>query len=163
MSRSRHGIISAQAGEDLRAVQSALTKAPAELRRLLDDTAAQQLSGAWFDELSKRPASPQQQKFVLADSAALPMSGGLRVSTGERRESLGRIFEFGTKDRNTVTVIRGSSKRRAHSRHASRQVPQRKPGGYIAYPAANALGKRVFAMWGQLIRKVLHDATEGSL
>jgi len=163
MSSSRHGIVSAQAGDDARAVAQSLTRAPAELRRLLDDTAAQQLSGAWFEELSRRPASPQQAKFVLADSAAMPMSAALRVSTGEPRESLGRIFEFGTNNRDSVTAVRGTSKRRAHTRHAARQLPRRRPGGYIAYPAANKLGSRVFAMWAQLIRKVLHDATEGGL
>ena len=164
MSRSRHGIVSAEAGEDARAVQASLAAAPQELRRLLDDTAADQLSGAWYDELSKRPAiSRAQSTFVLADSAALPVSAGLKVSTGERRESLGRIYEFGTNDREKRSPVRGSRRRRAHFRHTRRQLPPRKPGGYIAYPAANALGVRVFAMWSQLIRKVLHDATEGSL
>lgn len=165
---SRHGIVSAEAAEDLRAVQASLQAAPAELQRLLHDTAGDQLSGAWHDELGKQPTlNAAQSKFVLKDAEALPTATGLTVSTGETREDLGRIYEFGTKDREKTTTYfrRGSPKRRAGmvTRRTRRQLPDRKAGGHIAYPAANKLGTRVFAMWGQLINKVLHDATEGNL
>lgn len=159
---SRHGIVSAEAADDLRAVSRAIEAAPEELQRLLAATASEQLSSAWLDELGARPATGAQQKFVLAGARALPFANGLRVETGDGE--LARVFEFGTNDRDHVTTYRRRSpKGRSHrvTRHTRRQIPPRKAGGYIAYPAANKLGVRVFAMWAQLIRKVTHDWMEG--
>jgi hypothetical protein len=165
--RSRHGIVSAEAATDLLAVTQAVTAAPAELGRLLAATAASQLSGAWADELGKRPASAAQRKFVLAGARAIPNANGLRVETGDDfgiNAPMSRIYEFGTNDRDKLTTYRRRSpKGRAHyvTRHTRRQLPARRAGGYIAYPAANALGTRAFAMWAQIIRKVTHDWMEG--
>ncbi|WP_157001431.1 hypothetical protein [Agromyces laixinhei] len=162
---SRHGIVSAEAADDLRAVKSAVAAAPAELQRLLADTAADQLSAAWGEELAKRPASRAQQFFVLYGARALPFADGLRVETGDETDpGLTRAYEFGTKDREKVTTYRRRSpKGRVHSvtRHTRRQLPQRRAGGYIAYPAANKLGARVFNMWAELVHKVTHDWMEG--
>lgn len=159
---SRHGIVSAEAAADLRAVQRAIAAAPAELDRLLADTAAEQLSSAWTEELAKRPASGPQRKFVLAGARAIPFADGLRVETGEGE--LARVFEFGTNDREQYTTYRRRSpKGRTHSvtRRTRRQVPPRRAGGYIAYPAANRVGARVFNMWAELVHKVTHDWMEG--
>ena len=159
---SRHGIVSAEAAEDFRAVRRAIDAAPDNLRRLLAATGAEQLSGAWRDELSKRPATPAQQKFILTGARTIPHAGGLRVETGDGE--LARVFEFGTNDRDRFTTYRRRSpKGRPHSvtRRTRRQIPQRRAGGYIAYPAANALGARAFSMWAQLIRKVTHEWMEG--
>ena len=162
MARSRHGIVSAEAAEDFRGVQRAIDAAPDELARLLSATAADQLSGAWADELAKRPATPAQRRFVLAGARTIPHAGGLRAETGDGE--LARVFEFGTNNRETYTTYRRRSpKGRTHSvtRRTRRQIPPRRAGGYIAYPAANRLGTRAFAMWAQLIRKVTHDWMEG--
>lgn len=162
MARGRHGIVSAEAAEDFRAVLSRLEAAPADMQQLLASTAADQLSAAWGEELEKQPATPQQRKFVLTDSAAEPNVAGLRVRTGWVDEWA--AFEFGTNDRERF----GQYKRRNKSgsrttviRRTRRQLPPRKPGGYIAYPAANKLGVRVFNMWAELLRKVTGDAFDG--
>jgi len=158
----RHGIVSAEAAADLRAVRRAIDAAPEELQRLLGATAAEQLSGAWHDELEKRPATPAQRKFVLAGAVAIPFANGLRVETGDGE--LARVYEFGTKDQDKRTTYRRRSpKGRSHTvtRRTRRQIPPRRPAGYIAYPAANALGARAFSMWAQLIRKVTYDWMEG--
>lgn len=167
---SRHGIVSAEAADDLRGVQRALDAAPAELRRLLDATAAEQLSGAWFDELSKQPATPAQAKFVLAEASAIPNAAGLTVTTGDDwgiDAPMARIYEFGTKDQEKVTTYKRRNPRTGRSsyvtRHTRRQLPARRAGGYIAYPAANKLGARVFAMWAQIVSKVAHDSMEGKI
>lgn len=161
--RSRHGIVSAEAAADLDAVQRAVSAAPAELERLIAATSAQQLSGAWREELTKRPASGPQRKFVLAGAQAIPFAAGLTVTTGDGE--LARVFEFGTKDRERrATYTRRHPKSgRAHSvtRRTRRQLPQRRAQGHIAYPAANATGARVFRMWVQLVHKVTHDWMEG--
>lgn len=158
---SRHGIVSAEAAEDLRAVQSRLEAAPEDLRRLLHDTAAEQLTRAWSDELDKRPATPQQRKFVLDNPSATPHALGLWVATGHPQ--LWPPFEFGTNDRESKTtyVMRAGTKRVRVTRRTRRQLPVRRAAGYIAYPAANSLGTRAFNMWAELLRKVTGDAFDG--
>lgn len=160
---SRHGIVGAEAAADLRAVRRAVAEAPAELERLLTATAGQQLSGAWREELAKRPASRPQRKFVLAGAEARPGAASLSVTTGDGE--MARIYEFGTNNRETTTTYRRRNPRTGRAsfvtRRTRRQIPQRRAGGYIAYPAANALGSRVFRMWVQLAHKVTHDWMEG--
>ena len=161
---SRHGIVSAEAASDLRAVTRAVASAPQELQRLIGATAGDQLSGAWLDELAKRPATAPQRKFILADARAVPFASGLRVETGDGE--LARVFEFGTNNQDaTNTYYRRRNQRTGRggmvTRRTRRQIPTRRAGGYIAYPAANAFGTRAFSMWAQLIRKVTHDWMEG--
>lgn len=166
--RARHGIVSAKAADDLRAVQRAVAAAPAELERLLADTASTQLSAGWIEELDRRQATAPQRKFVLAGAAALPNATGLRVTTGDNGGTghpMARIYEFGTKDREVKSTymrrIPGTGRRSQVTRRTRRQLPARKPSGYIAYPAANKLGGRVFNMWVELVHKVTHDWMEG--
>lgn len=159
---SRHGIVSAEASEDLRAVQTRLQAAPDELRTLLTATAADQLSRAWGEELDKQPATPQQKHWILWGTTATPSAAGLYVRTGDW---LWPAFEFGTKDRDKRTTYfrRGGPQRRAGTvtRRTRRQLPEHKKSGHVAYPAANKLGTRVFHMWAELIRKVAGDAFDG--
>ncbi|UOE43745.1 hypothetical protein [Agromyces larvae] len=168
--RSRHGIVSAEAAADLQAVTRAVRAAPAELARLLDATAREQLSGVWGEELGKRPASGAQQKFVLAEAEAIPNAAGLTVTTGDdwgHNAPLPRIYEFGTKNRDKTTTYRrripGTRRTTSVTRRTRRQLPERRAQGWIAYPAANATGARVFRMWAQLVHKVTHDWMEGKL
>lgn len=165
---SRHGIVSAEAAADLRAVRRAVAAAPAELERLLTATAAEQLSGAWREELDKRPATAAQRKFVLAEASAIPGSASLTVTTGDDwglNPPMPRIYEFGTNDREKKTTYKRRDPRTGRSstvtRRTRRQLPQRRAGGYIVYPAANKLGARAMRMWAQLAVKVTHDWMEG--
>lgn len=160
---SRHGIVSAEAAEDLVAVQTRLAAAPAKLQQLLEATASEQLSRAWGEELDRAPATPAQDEFITVGASAQPSAGGLTVRTGH--PDLWAPFEFGTNDRERKTTYyrRGNSNRSAGmvTRRTSRQLPPRKAGGYVAYPAANRLGTRVFKMWRELIQKVIGDAWDG--
>ncbi len=160
---SRHGIVSAEAGADLRAATRALDRAPQKLQELIMATAREQLGNAWFEELAASGGSRAQQAFISRDASVIPFRSGLIVGAGN--DMLTKPYEFGTNDREKQTTYqrRNSSGNGTHSvtRHVRRQLPERKPGGYIAYPAANRLGSRVFKMWGSLINKVLHDAFEG--
>lgn len=165
---SRHGIVSAEAASDLRAVRRAVAAAPAELERLLTATAAEQLSGAWREELAKRPASGAQQKFVLTGAEAIPGPASLAVTTGDSGgldPRLPRIYEFGTKDREKEATYKRRDPRTGRSsfvtRRTRRQLPQRRAGGYIAYPSANKVGARAMRMWAQVAVKVTHDWMEG--
>lgn len=160
---SRHGIVSAEAAEDLVAVRTRLDAAPARLRQLLDATAAEQLSRAWDEELDRGEATPAQDEFIRTGAVADPIAGGLIARTGH--PDLWAPFEFGTNDREkTTTYYRsGTAKRQGGTvtRRTRRQLPPRKPGGYVAYPAGNRLGTRVFKMWRELIQKVIGDAFDG--
>lgn len=160
---SRHGIVSAKAGEDCRAASRALATAPARLRALIDDTSRQQLTGAWGEELRRGGGSKAQQKFVSNPHAVIPGSNSLFAGTGD--DILTRPYEFGSDDREEYTDydrrnLKGGGTHRVR-RRTKRQLPPRRAGGHIAYPAANRLGSRVFKMWGALINKVMHDSWEG--
>lgn len=160
---SRHGIVSAAAAEDFRAVQARLAAAPDTLRGLIDATAADQLSRAWGEELDKSNPTPVQRHFILDGTSASPANSGLWVRTGD--PEAWPAFEFGTLDQeHRTTYYRSPTKNRrggSVTRRTRRQVPPRKPGGYVAYPAANRLGSRVFNMWAELITKVVGDAFDG--
>lgn len=153
----RHGIVSAEASADLRAAMRGLDRAPHQLRALIMDTSRAQLSGAWTQELGASPATRPQQRFITGGAHTIPMSNGLIARTGNHM--LTRAYEFGVNNRDEYTQYtrQGATVRR----RTKRQLPARNAGGWVAYPAANRLGSRVFKMWGALINKVLHDAYEG--
>lgn len=160
---SRHGIVSAEAAQDLRAASRALDRAPAKLRALIDATSRQQLTGAWGEELQAGGGSRAQQKFVAAPHSVIPGNSSLFVGTGD--SILTKPYEFGTDDREAFHEydrrnVSGGGTHRVR-RRTRRQLPERRRGGWLAYPAANRLGSRVFKMWGALINKVMHDAYEG--
>ena len=160
---SRHGIVSAEAGADLRAAMRALDRAPEKLQELIAATSREQLGNAWFEELAASGGTRPQQAFITRDASVIPIRSGLIVGAGN--DLLTKPYEFGTNDRDAKTTYdrRNRSGNGTHSvtRRTRRQLPERKAGGYVAYPAANRLGSRVFKMWGSLINKVLHDAFEG--
>lgn len=159
---SRHGIVSAEAADDLKQVQAALADAPDELKRLIGDTARSQLTGAWRQELTKRPASRAQKRFVTSGAVASPFASGLTVRTGDPK--LVKAYEFGTNDREKKSTYRSTSRRgRSYqvTRRTRRQLPTRRAGGWIAYPAANSLGTRVFAMWAQITLLATARAARG--
>lgn len=156
---SRRGIVSAEAGKDLIAATAAINRAPAEIRRLIADTSRSQLSGAWAQELDKRPAfNGAQEKFVREGSRAIPFGSGITVRTGN--PSFSRPFEFGTVNREFErTYVKKDGTK--VTRRTRRQMPERRKAGWIAYPAANALGARAMRMWAQIAVKVTHDWMEG--
>lgn len=162
----RHGIVAAEAAANMRAALASMSRVPAEVRRLIHDTAADQLSRAWGEELDKRPAfNAAQEKFVKHGHEALPSASGLWLYTGHG--SLARPFEFGTNNREATKRYKapiGKNKKRVTvTRRTRRQIPPRKADGWIAYPAARASGRRVMAMWAQIAHKVTHDWMEGKL
>lgn len=162
---ARHGIVSAEAGADLRAAVRALDRAPQKLQGLIDATSREQLGAAWFEELAASGGTKPQEAFITRSASVVPMRTGLLVGAGD--SILTKPYEFGTNDREVKNTYQranpsGNGKHTV-TRRTRRQLPERKLGGYVAYPAANRLGSRVFKMWGALINKVLHDAFEGSI
>lgn len=159
MARSRHGIVSAAAASDLTAAMAAVAEAPAEVRRLIRDTARQQLTPAWGQELAKRPAyNDAQEKFVTEGHVAEPFNSGIALRTGSA--TLSKSFEFGTKDQNFTRTLRTRGGK-SFTRHTRRQMPPFRKSGWIAWPAANKFGNRAMRMWAQIAVKVTHDWMEG--
>lgn len=140
-----------------------MDRAPAELRKLIADTSRSQLGAAWAEELAAGGGTAAQRRFVADDNTVIPHSNGLIVKTGG--SILTMPYEFGTDagetfTRYTRTNPSGSGSHQVN-RRTKRQLPARRAGGWLAFPAANRLGSRVFKMWGALINKVAHDALEG--
>lgn len=160
---ARHGIVSAEADSDLRAASRALGRVPQKLRALIDATGRQQLTGAWGEELRAGGGSRAQQKFVATPHSVIPGNSSIFAGTGD--DELTKPYEFGASNRDAVSEYtrRNTKSAGTHTvrRRTRRQLPERRAGGWLAYPAANRFGSRVFKMWGSLINKVTHDAWEG--
>lgn len=160
---SRHGIVSAEAGGDLRAASRAFDSASSRLQTLIQATGRQQLTGAWGEELRVGGGSRAQQMFVTQPHSVIPFANSVVAGTGD--SELTRPYEFGANDRDEYAEYtrRNRNNDGSHTvrRRTKRQLPERKPGGWLAYPAANRFGSRVFKMWGALINKVIHDTYEG--
>lgn len=160
---SRHGIVSAEADADLRAASRALARATPKLRQLIDATGRQQMTAAWGEELRAAGGSKAQRKFVAAPHSVIPGNSSLYVGTGD--DPLTKPYEFGANDRETYREydrrnLKNPGTHRVR-RRTKRQLPERRAGGWLAYPSANRFGSRAFKMWGSLIQKVTHDAWEG--
>ena len=106
--------------------------------------------------------SRAQRRFVAQPHSVIPGMTSLLAGTGN--DELTKPYEFGSNTRDEFTTYTRRSKTGGThrvTRRTKRQLPESKLSGWVAYPAANRLGSRVFSMWGALINKVTHDALEG--
>lgn len=146
-------------------VQSALAQTPEAIRGAVLDSATDQLAPGWAEELSRGSEfSPSQRKIVTGGNRVIAHPMGMQIRTGSTKPFLTRAYEFGTLNREEKrTYTRRSRKGGTHqvTRRTKRQLPTRSQTGWIAYPAASRYGKRVFAMFQQIVVKFLHDGVEG--
>lgn len=88
-----------------------------------------------------------------------------KLSGGATPAELIRPAEFGTTRRNAYTKynrVSPNGKRHTVTRRASRQLPNRRRGGYVVYPAAGRSTKRIVSLSVQTITKRIYDSVEGS-
>jgi hypothetical protein len=93
-------------------------------------------------------------------------SGGSnrKLSGGATPAELVRAAEFGTNRKNEYTRYnRVSPKGNRHTvtRRASRQLPNRRRGGYVVYPASKRATKRLVSLSVQTITKRIYDSVGG--
>lgn len=165
--------ISANSSREVRATVQAMKLFPTELRRVIRLYTKSELGSAWLEELEK-PAASKIQKRVLVRTARVAVSdqnvmlksatvgrplGGLMSKPSD----LAQAYEFGG-DRNKVQSYRTRSRKGTSytvTRHTQRQLPARRRGGYIVYPAAAKFIPRAAKLWVQTTVRTFYDLIEG--
>lgn len=156
----------------LQAVVDANTRAPAELRKVMNAAGRQILIPAWKDELNQRGRGVQRQvihpgAYARAGFTGFTLvagSGRKQLSGGGKPSELARPYEFGATRTHTTSYVGKSptgTKYLVHKRHTQNQLPPRARKGYVAYPAGAAVLKRAVNLWIEIAVKVLADAMEG--
>lgn len=157
------GIVSPESTQDLLAVRDAFLGYGPETKRRMEDAGRAQLTAAWTDELDRRPGvSAQQESIVKAFPLVAVAGSAVAAGTGGvgPLAFLTKQFEFGA-DREVFKPVRGRSG--TFQRRTRRQLPSISARGWIAYPAAGAWSKRVYAMYLDIAVLVAHQAAEGDL
>lgn len=160
--RSYSGIVSPESTQDLIAVRDAFTQYGPDVRKRMEDAGRSQLTGAWIDELGKRSGISTQQSSIIKSMPVVGVAGPSVVAATGGVGALGHLtkqFEFGA-DREAFKPVHG--KGGTYLRRTRRQLPPISSTGYIAYPAAGAWSKRVYAMYLDIAVLVAHEAAEAS-
>ena len=186
-SRAGKGLLGVDDSEQLGQIAGRLEALDTELRTRIDEASQQVVQSAWQEELAKPAGSRVQRAVILSGSQIAAVSGGLVVvSTGQGATPLSgglvpgeyaRAFEFGALDpQGHIGQARYPSRRGysgmrqgpariqrggTYPRHTQRQMPTRSQTGWIAYPAAARLGKRLAQLLQQTVVKFTHDAIDG--
>lgn len=157
---------------DLAPAIAAFRRAGASIQDRIRDATRTDLRAGWVQEL-ERPVHVHNRTQVelIANGIATPFDMGITATAGSMTSVSGgasaeeaRSFEFGTLDRERVKTYTGRSpkgKRYQVTRRTRRQLPPRSTKGWIAYPAKDRFASRVGKLYGAIVAKVLHEATEG--
>lgn len=179
--RAYSGIVSPESTEDLLAVRDAFLQYGPDVQKRMEDAGRDQLSTAWIAELNQRSGVSQQQASIVKALPLVGVSGASVIAaTGGvgKLGSLTKQFEFGA-DREAFKPARyprrqNYTRRKTNSgpgliqhsgtyqRRTRRQLPSISATGYIAYPAASAWSKRVYAMYLDIAVLVAHEAAEAT-
>lgn len=163
-------MLSVRGSDHLRAAVLALKLADRELRNDINRSTREMLSGTWQTLLTHHAWTRLDQAVIVKGARILPGNPPTLVAaTSKRRLSGGLIpatqfyaVEFGA-DHNTLTTYdRRSANGGTHkvTRRTSKQLPQRRRTGRVAYAAAKEFVPRAAALWVQLIVKKYNDAAE---
>lgn len=169
-SRAYNGIVSPESTKDLLAVRDAFTQYGPEVQRRIESAGREQLTRAWTEELGKRTgANPQQASIIKAFPLVAVSTFSVVAATGGmgKLAFLTRASEFGA-DREAFKPARyprrGTTQRAgSYPRRTRRQLPSLSARGWIAYPAAGAWAKRVYAMYLEIAVLIGHQAAEGDI
>lgn len=163
--RAFTGIVTGDRGASLQEVTVAFAGVGATARERLNDAAAEQISGAWDQELgSRQPFNAAQAKFVATGPTVELSDRGFVAATGHEN-GLAPNFEFGSLNRDTYTTYRRRNRsgggKHDVTRRTARQMPPRSQTGWLAYPAGDSLVGRAIRLMQQLVVKTFYDALEG--
>lgn len=158
----------------LRAANKRFRQMPKEIKNDLRKYQRAEAGPIWKQEVAaKAGATPiaartfKTGNTVKAGAVITLKAGGSnrKLSGGATPAELVRPAEFGTNRRNAYTKYhRKSPNGKVHTvtRRTSRQLPTRRRGGYVVYPAAGRSTKRIVSLSVQTITKRIYDSVEGS-
>lgn len=157
----------------LRAAKQRFRKLPADLRNDLRKYQRSEAGPIWKEEVAaKSGATPISSRVfktgntVKAGAVITLKAGGSnrKLSGGATPAELIRPAEFGTTRRDKYTKFYRTSpngKRHTVTRRSSRQLPSRRRGGYVVYPAAGRATKRIVSLSVQTVTRRIYDSIGG--
>lgn len=157
----------------LRAANKAFRQMPKEIRNDLRRYQRAEAGPIWKQEVAaKAGATPisartfKSGNTVKAGAVITLKAGGStkKLSGGATPAELVRAAEFGSGRRNSYTKFnRRSPDGKVHTvtRRSSRQLPNRRRGGYTVYPAAGRTTKRLVSLSVQTVTKRIYDSVGG--
>jgi hypothetical protein len=157
----------------LRAAKQRFRKLPADLRNDLRKYQRSEAGPIWKEEVAaKSGATPISSRVfktgntVKAGAVITLKAGGSnrKLSGGATPAELVRPAEFGTTRRDKYTKFYRTSpngKRHTVTRRSSRQLPSRRRGGYVVYPAAGRATKRIVSLSVQTVTRRIYDSIGG--
>lgn len=157
----------------LRAAKQRFRKLPADLRNDLRKYQRSEAGPIWKEEVAaKSGATPISSRVfktgntVKAGAVITLKAGGSnrKLSGGATPAELVRPAEFGTTRRDKYTKFYRTSpngKRHTVTRRSSRQLPTRRRGGYVVYPAAGRATKRIVSLSVQTVTRRIYDSIGG--
>lgn len=157
----------------LRAAKQVFRKMPKEIRNDLRRYQRAEAGPIWKQSVAEKVgATPISERVfktgntVKAGAVITLKAGGSnrKLSGGATPAELVRAAEFGSNRRNSYTKynrVSPKGKRHTVTRRASRQLPNRRRGGYVVYPAAGRATKRIVSLSVQTITKRIYDSVGG--
>jgi hypothetical protein len=157
----------------LRAANKRFRQLPREVKNDLRKYQRAEAGPIWKSEvashLNATPISSRVFKTgntIKAGAVITLKAGGSnkKLSGGATAAELIRPAEFGTTRRDKYTKYnRRSPKGTVHPvvRRTSRQLPTRRRGGYVVYPAAGAASKRLVSLSVQTVTRSIYDSVKG--
>jgi hypothetical protein len=157
----------------LRAANKAFRQMPKEIRNDLRKYQRAEAGPIWKQEVASNVGvTPISEKVfrsgntVKAGAVITLKAGGSnkKLSGGATPAELVRAAEFGSGRRNNYTKFsRRSPNGKVHTvtRRSSRQLPNRRRGGYVVYPAAGRASKRIVSLSVQTVTKRIYDSVGG--
>lgn len=157
----------------LRAANKAFRRMPKEIKSDLRKYQRAEAGPIWKQEVSSGVGvtSIASRTFkagntVKAGAVITLKAGGSnrKLSGGATAAELVRPAEFGTTRRDKYTKymrVSPNGTRHTVTRRSSRQLPTRRRGGYVVYPAAGRSTKRIVSLSVQTITRRIYDSVEG--
>jgi len=156
----------------LKAVSLALRLMDKDLRREINKATRDTMNPEWTKLVKSAAVSPGEQAVLVPGArvaagnppAARAAASVRKLSGGALPTELANAMEFGTSDREKVTTYDRRNRKTGGShkvtRHTRRQLPVRRPKGYVVYPSFAKLAPRMASLWTQIVVKKTHEAFE---
>jgi hypothetical protein len=156
----------------LKAVSKNFRALPKEFKSNLQKYQRSEASPIWREEMNSRTGYSKLHNTVFRSGttvkagAYLTLRAGAskrKLSGGATAEELARPLEFGSNRRNKYTRYSRTSpkgKRHTVTRRAGVQMPPRRRGGYVVYPASKPSVKRIASLHVQTITRTIYESLE---
>lgn len=157
----------------LKAVSRNFRALPKEFKSNLQKYQRSEANPIWREEMNQRNGYSKLHSSVFKSGTSVKAGAylTLRAGASKRRlrggataEELARPLEFGSNRRNKYTKYSRSSpkgKRHTVTRRAGRQIPPRRRGGYVVYPASKPAVSRIASLHVATITRTIYEALEG--